>query len=142
MAVPTETEMAGEIFPQHLQSAQPLPALEPKYFTHTVRGTGETSIAIASWYTGNGNNWTRLAQANPDTAPQRIHIGDAIRIPEEIVTTRRQMPRSTPSATVTGKKRPPPAPRPDVELFGPIETDSCAGQPENDGSTPALETLD
>lgn len=139
---PTDTETAGEISPQHLQSAQPLPALEPKYFTHTVRGTGETFIAIARWYTSNGNNWKRLVQANPDIDPQRIQIGDAIRIPEEIVTTRRPMPRSTPSATVTVKKRPPPAPHPDVELFGPIETDSSAGQPKNDGATPALETLD
>ena len=89
LAVPTDAELAGEIFPQQLPSAQPLPALEPKYFTHTVRGTGETFIAIARWYTGNGNNWARLAQASPDIDPQRIHIGDAIRIPEEIVTTRR-----------------------------------------------------
>jgi hypothetical protein len=142
LAVPTDAESPGEIFPQHLPSAQPLPAPESKYFTHTVRDTGETFIAIARWYTGNGNNWARLAQANPDTDPQRIHIGDAIRIPEEIVTTRRPMPKSAPSATVAGKKRPPPAPRLDVELFGPIETDSGAGEPENDGRTPALETLD
>ena len=119
-----------------------MPAPEPKYFTHTVRGTGETFIAIARWYTGNGNNWARLAQASPDIDPQRIHIGDVIRIPEEIVTTRRPMARSAPSATVGEKKRPPPAPRLGVELFGPIETDSGAGQPENDGPTPALKTLD
>jgi hypothetical protein len=68
-----------------------------------VRGTGETFIAIARWYTGNGNNWARLAQASPDIDPQRIHIGDVIRIPEEIVTTRRPMARSAPSATVGEK---------------------------------------
>jgi len=140
--MPADTERVGEISPQHLQSSQPLLAPEPKYFTHTVRGTGETFIAIARWYTGNGNNWKRLVQANPDIDPQRIQIGDAIRIPEEIVTTRRPMTRSAPSATVAGKNRPPHAPRPDVELFGPIETDSGAGEPENDGHTPALETLD
>jgi hypothetical protein len=52
------------------------------------------------------------------------------------------MARSAPSATVGEKKRPPPAPRLGVELFGPIETDSGAGQPENDGPTPALKALD
>jgi hypothetical protein len=142
LAAPTDAELVDEIFPQHLPSAQPLPAPEPKYFTHTVRGKGETFISIARWYTGSGNNWLRLAQANPDTDSQRIQIGDSIRIPEEIVTTRRPMPMSAPSATVAGKKLPLPEPRPDVELFGPIETDSGAGHPENAGSTPALETLD
>ncbi|HSO59419.1 MAG TPA: LysM domain-containing protein, partial [Desulfobacterales bacterium] len=97
--MPADTEMAGKISPQHLQSAQPLLALEPKYFTHTVRGTGETFIDIARWYTGNGNNWKRLVQANPDINPQRIQIGDAIRVPEEIVIKRRPMTRSAPSAT-------------------------------------------
>ena len=142
--MPADTERVGEISPQHLQSSQPLLAPEPKYFTHTVRGRGETFIAIARWYTGNGNNWKRLVQANPDIDPQRIQIGDAIRIPEEIVTTRRPMTRSAPSATVAGKNRPPQAPRPDVELFGPIENNSgaAAGEPENDGHTPALETFD
>lgn len=140
--MPADTEMAGKISPQHLQSAQPLLALEPKYFTHTVRGTGETFIAIARWYTGNGNNWKRLVQANPAIDPQRIQLGDAIRIPEEIVTTRRPMTMRAPSATVADKNRSPHAPRPDVELFGPIETDSGAGERENDRHTPALETLD
>jgi LysM domain len=142
LSVPADAELATEISPQQLLPAQPPPAPEAKYFTHTVRDPGETFIAIARWYTANGNNWTRLAQANPDTDPQRIRIGDVIRIPEEIVTTRRPMPRSAPSATVAGKKRPPPAPRPNVELFGPIETDSVAGQPESDGSRLVLETLD
>ncbi len=142
VATPTDAELAGEIFPQHLPSAQPPSTPEPKYFTHTVRGTGETFIAIARWYTGSGDNWERLARANPGIHPQRIHIGDAIRIPGEIVTTRRPMPWSAPSAAVAGKKRPQPPPRPDAELFGPIETPSGSGQPEKDGSTLALETLD
>lgn len=143
VAVPTDPGLAGEIFPQHLTSAQPPPAApEPKYFTHTVRGTGETLIAIARWYTGSGENWVRLAQANPGIDPQRILIGDAIRIPGEIVTKRRPMPWSAPPAAGTGKKRPQPPPRPDAELFGPIETPSASGRSENDGSTLALETLD
>jgi len=103
LAVPADTEMASEILPQHLPSAKPKLALKPQYFTHRVQGKGETLSTIAKWYTGNGNNWERLAQANPDIDPQRIHVGDAIRIPEEIATTRRPMPISIPSATVAGK---------------------------------------
>ncbi|MFZ1983289.1 MAG: LysM domain-containing protein [Desulfatitalea sp.] len=141
LVLPTDAELVGEIFPQHLPSAKP-PA-EPQYFSHTVRSTGETLIAIARWYTGSGDNWVRIARANPEIKPQRIHIGDAIRIPEEIVTTRRPMPKIDPSTAGAVPKRPPsPAPSTDLELFGPIETPVPSGSTANDNSAPDLETIE
>jgi hypothetical protein len=143
VAMPTDAELLNEIFPQHLPSAKPPPVPEPKYFTHTVRSAGETLFAIARWYTDSGDNWVRIAQANPDIEAQRIHIGDVIRIPEEMVTTRRPMLKEAPPAAVANPKRaPPPASRTDVELFGPIETPSNADNPAKGRSAPELEKLD
>jgi hypothetical protein len=152
LAVPGDGKSAGADSSQHLASAQAPP--EPKYFIHTVQGAGETFAAMARWYTGRSENWMRLARANPDIDPKRIQIGDTIRIPDEIVTTRRAMPKVAPPAPVAGKKSTP-APRneaelfgpietppTEVELFGPIETPSNAGGSANDRSAPDLETLE
>ncbi|MBI5895378.1 MAG: LysM peptidoglycan-binding domain-containing protein [Desulfobacterales bacterium] len=136
----TDEELAQEIFPPNLPTAKPPPPPEPQYFTHIVRGPGETFMAIARWYTGNGDHWKRIAQANPDIEPRYMRIGTVIRIPEEIMTTRRPMPNPSPPKAKPAK--PTPAPPPDVELFGPIETPAVPAQPGSDEITPELEPLE
>lgn len=150
---PAAAKPARENASPPLASAQVSP--EPKYFTHTVQGAGETFAVLARWYTGRSENWTRLAKANPDIDPKRIQIGDTIRIPDEIVTNRRAMPKAAPPAPVA-KKKGAPAPRTGTQLFGPIETPPAevelfapieetppgAGNPDREVSTPALETLE
>ncbi|MBI5895376.1 MAG: LysM peptidoglycan-binding domain-containing protein [Desulfobacterales bacterium] len=151
-APPAAAQPALEKASPSLDTA-PVP-LEPKYFTHTVQGTGETFAVMARWYTGSSENWVRLAQANPDIDPKRIQIGDTIRIPDAIVTHRRAMPKAAAPAPVAQKKEAPPpraetelfgpieTPPAEVELFAPIETPPGAGNPEREVSTPALETLE
>lgn len=145
----SDAELRRIILPQHLPPARLLPSPpEPqsKYFVHTIRHAGETLIAIARWYTGNGENWKKLAQVNQGLVPQRINIGDAIRIPEEMLITRKPLPKIARSARRTDKK-PAPAPSPpanpveEPQLFGPVgisppDTEVDTGLPR------ALQTLD
>ncbi|MBI5552201.1 MAG: LysM peptidoglycan-binding domain-containing protein [Desulfobacterales bacterium] len=140
----TDEELAQEIFPQNLPAAKPQPPPEPKYFTHIVRSPGETFMAIARWYTGNGDNWKRIAQANPDIEPRYMRIGTAIRIPEQIMTTRQPMPNPARPGEKASKSKvvPNPAQPPEVELFGPIETKTPPAKPGFDEITPELEPLE
>jgi LysM repeat protein len=118
---------------------------KPSYYYHKVKYPGETLSIIAKWYTGEVENWRALTKANPKLKPNRITVGDKIRIPNKLLHTQKLMPRSfvvgsakikkqrpsspTPSdvkTTKTSQKRsesPPPSPPPDdievLELFGP-----------------------
>ena len=115
------------------------------YYYHKVKYPGESLSIIAKWYTGEVENWRALTKANPKLKPNRITVGDKIRIPNKLLHTQKLMPRSfvvgsakikkqrpsspTPSdvkTTKTSQKRsesPPPSPPPDdievLELFGP-----------------------
>jgi LysM repeat protein len=114
---------------------------KPAYFYHRVKYSGETLSIIAKWYTGDVENWQALTKANPKLNPNRINVGDKIRIPRKLLNTRRPMTRSfvvastkkkqqktpstTPSQAKTAKKEESPPPEsppkePEVmELFGP-----------------------
>lgn len=147
-APPTVAARRESIPPTHAGSTQPSsrPAA-PKYFVHTVRHSGETLIGIAAWYTGSGENWKRLAKANRGLNPKRIQIGDAIRIPEDILATRRPMPAISLPSRIPEPK-PMPAARKsetarDVELFGPIDSPPQPPAPAKDTGLPrALQTID
>jgi len=115
------------------------------YYYHKVKYSGETLSIIAKWYTGEVENWRTLTKANPKLKPNRIIVGDKIRIPNKLLHTQKPMPRSfvvgfakikkqrssspTPSdvkTTKTSQKRSepsatsPPDKEPEVfELFGP-----------------------
>jgi hypothetical protein len=142
---PTEAELAQEILPFHLATAKPPPPPpEPKYFTHTISRSGETYMAIARWYTGAAANWPLIAQANPGIDPQYLRLGLGIRIPEEIMTTRRPMPGPKRSASKAKKTAKPaaakiPAQSIDMDLYGPIEKPPAPAQPAP--LTPELEPL-
>jgi hypothetical protein len=90
-------------------------------YTHTVRWPGENLYIIAKWYTGNGENWKILARANPELDPDRIRVGETIRVPEKIMQTKKPLPQGfvqsrseTPAGRVSSK--PPEEP---PRLFGP-----------------------
>ena len=63
------------------------------FYVHTVRWSGESVSVIAFWYTGDGENWKALAQANPSINPNRIWGGNKILIPENLLKTREPMPK-------------------------------------------------
>lgn len=100
------------------------PAGPPAYYTHTVRYYGESVSIIAAWYTGAIENWKALAEANPGIDPNRIVVGDKLRIPEELMTKREPMPKEFVDSFYpksSPKPKPPHAPRDEEEpaLFGP-----------------------
>jgi len=64
------------------------------YFIHEVKWNGESLSIIAKWYTGSVENWKVLANINPGIDPGRIHIGQEVRIPEDLLNTRKSMPES------------------------------------------------
>jgi hypothetical protein len=110
------------------------------YYYHKVKYPGETLSIIAKWYTGEVENWRALTKANPKLKPNRITVGDKIRIPNKLLHTQKPMPRSfvvgsakidqskpskvKPAKTAKKKSEPstasPPEKEPEVfELFGP-----------------------
>lgn len=56
------------------------------YYIHKVRFPDESISIIAKWYTGNLENWKVLAKCNPTITPNRIFLGDQIRIPRILMT--------------------------------------------------------
>ena len=127
--MPTEAELRQLHVPQDLPALLPPapPQTEPKYFVHTVRSEGETLMAISRWFTGDGNNWPNIAQANQDLDPLRIGIGTTILIPENMLVTREAMPKSALPVQSKKKKSAPPSRPPsssikEPQLFGPIES--------------------
>jgi hypothetical protein len=130
------------------EQVTPPPVPEVKYFTHTIKWSGENLIRISRWYTGTGQNWLPIVEANPSIDPRRIKIGDSILIPESLLKTREPMPISYLAPTATGKEAPsvPPAESlpntEEVELFGPIDTEAQTDRLEGTGSPLPLETIE
>jgi len=98
---------------------------QPSDLVHAVRWKGESLSIIAKWYTGKTANWKPLAEYNAMTHPNRIRIGDTVRIPEALLTTRKSLPRAfvEPSEQPSELHDPPePSPANEApELFGPKE---------------------
>jgi hypothetical protein len=56
------------------------------YYIHKVRFPDESISIIAKWFTGDLKNWKVLAKCNPRINPNRIVLGDEIRIPRILMT--------------------------------------------------------
>jgi hypothetical protein len=106
------------------------PPKEPTYFVHTVKWPNESLSIIAAWYTGAIDNWRLLVPVNPELDPNRINIGDKIRIPEELMKTHNPPTQEFVNSLVPKPKKAPPAkqkppsgeappPEPDFKLYGP-----------------------
>jgi LysM domain len=121
-----------------------------KLWAHKVRHRRETLFSIAQWYTGSGDHWPQLIKANPNIDPKRIHVGDTVLIPEDLLITRRPMPASIekPKHKSRKIKKPrvpsaaPPAKKEETILYGPIENDLRPGNPEKNQLPVPLETID
>ena len=59
--------------------------LSPGYYTHAVKLSGESLSIIAKWFTGDLENWETLAKYNPTINPNRIFLGDKIKIPRHLM---------------------------------------------------------
>ena len=72
---------------------------------HVVKYSGETLGLIADWYTGKVTNWSAIAKYNGNLKPERIHIGQVIRIPRNMVVKDSPLPREEVSrALARGRK--------------------------------------
>lgn len=69
-------------------------AMHDPYIVHTVSQPGETFGVIAAWYTKRSTNWQAIARANPSVNPNKIRIGQTIRIPRELVVEQSPLPAS------------------------------------------------
>ena len=132
-------------------ASQPVPEAEPgpaddlveekNDLIHKVKWNRETLYTIALWYTGAGNNWRRLVAENPQINPQRMPIGELVRIPEVLLIRRRPMPvdflQSLPS-----QKPKPPDPLVAPPLYGPVGDDPPSKRNEGNELPVPLETLD
>jgi len=137
-------ESIGEI-PVERVLPPPPPKPKPQPYVHKVRYSGEILISIAKWYTGSRNNWTVIAKANPHLNPNRIFIGDTIRIPENLLKRRDPMP---PDFLInTSRKEPaqtPPLKQPStdsdtIELFNPEITEHL---PTESDTIPLFEPIE
>jgi uncharacterized protein YceK len=63
------------------------------FYVHKVKWSGESLSIISKWYTGNIDQWSAIAKANPGLDPKRIHVGMNIRVPRKIMTTTKPMPQ-------------------------------------------------
>ncbi|MFZ7112290.1 MAG: LysM peptidoglycan-binding domain-containing protein [Desulfatiglandales bacterium] len=79
---------ADQVGPGVIQEPGQVPGTGPEYYLHTVKWPGESVSIIAKWYTGALENWRLLAEANPGINPNRIFVGDKIRIPVHLMKTR------------------------------------------------------
>ena len=130
------------------EQVTPPPVPEIKYFTHTIKWSGENLIRISRWYTGSGQNWLPIVEANPSIDPRRIKIGDSILIPVSLLKTREPMPISYLAPTAIRKEAQPVPPAESlpnteqVELFGPIDAEAQTSRLEGTGSPLLLETIE
>ena len=63
-------------------------------YSHKVRYSGETLSIISKWYTGDIESWHALSKVNPQLDPNHIKIGTIIQIPEKLLHTRDQCPKT------------------------------------------------
>lgn len=85
------------------------------YYIHTVELADESISIIAKWFTGNMMNWEVLAKCNPSINPNRIFLGNKIRIPRSLMTRQDPMTaefvqESQPHPKKKGKTKPKPSP--------------------------------
>jgi LysM repeat protein len=85
------------------------PRKGPAYYEHKVRWKGESLSIIAQWYTGNAENWKILAKINPGIDPNRLQMGERVRVPENLMKTNKPMPEGFVAGFAEEKRKTPPA---------------------------------
>jgi LysM repeat protein len=111
----------------------------PSHYYHRVKYSGETLSIIAKWYTGDVEHWQALAKANPKLDPNRITVGDKIRIPKNMLNTRKPMPRSFVVASTKKKQRKAPSTTPsEVKTTKTAKKESASPLPESSSKEPEV----
>ena len=111
---------------------------QPSHYYHRVKYSGETLSIIAKWYTGDVENWQALTKANPKLDPKRINVGDKIRIPKNILNTRKPMPRSFVVASTKKKRKAPSTTPSQVKTTKTAKKDSESPPPDSSSKEPEV----
>jgi hypothetical protein len=100
------------------------------YYYHKVKYPGESISIIAKWYTGHVKNWRSVAKVNPKLDPNRITVGDKVRIPNKLLQTQKPMPRSFVVSSTKRKKSKPSRVRTATKESEPSTTSQPEKEPE------------
>jgi hypothetical protein len=100
------------------------------YYIHTVTLPDESISIIAKWFTGDLLNWELLAKCNPEINPNRIFLGDKIRVPRILMTRQDPMTAEFVIESQPKPKRKKTA-RPSPEKPAPDKTDTIAPAAES-----------
>ncbi|MBL0713451.1 MAG: hypothetical protein JJV98_07090 [Desulfosarcina sp.] len=90
-------------------------------YVHRVRWPDESLKTIAQWYTGSGANWKILVRSTPNLRANRLHQGDVVFIPADLLQIETPMPQqyvqqhhpAAASPADRTRSQPDPAVRPD-----------------------------
>jgi hypothetical protein len=72
-------------------------AVETEYFNAKITAEGQTLGQVAAWYTGNAANWNLLVEHNPGLSPEKMRVGDLIRIPRDLLKREDKLPEKKPA---------------------------------------------
>ncbi|MBI4793916.1 MAG: LysM peptidoglycan-binding domain-containing protein [Deltaproteobacteria bacterium] len=87
------------------EEAEPQPPVVEQDYVHTVSISGESLSIIAKWYTGDLQNWEKLAEHNPALNPNRIFKGDKIMIPHDLLIREEPLTQEFVDESRRGTKR-------------------------------------
>ncbi len=80
-----------QVKPQGVEGTAQISAV-PEVFQNNlvvmVQKKGETLYSISKTYTGNGKNWKKIAKANNEMNPQKLHVGQKVVIPQSLVSSK------------------------------------------------------
>ncbi|MCC6954698.1 MAG: hypothetical protein IT290_11315 [Deltaproteobacteria bacterium] len=82
-------------------------APSPAYLDHVIQYSGETLAVISAWYTGRASNWNYIRDVNPGLNPQRLRLGQTVRIPADLATRSEPMPKEFVRRFVRGEEKAP-----------------------------------
>jgi LysM repeat protein len=80
------------------------PKEEEKFIYHKIMA-GETMGSIAKWYSGDAEDWVKIAEANPGVKPTALHIGDKLKIPASMATEHKEQPDFSTASLISRSKK-------------------------------------
>lgn len=112
-------------------------------YVHQVRFPGETLAMISNWYTGSAENWIQILDLNRRLSPNRLQIGDEVRIPGSLMRVQERLteayvrafirqvkPRHAPPPRLSSQPAYSPEPAPGELLIENDETRPANNSPE------------
>ena len=102
------------------------------YYVHEVRWPNESLVLIAQWYTGSRANWKAIAKATPNLRNNRLHQGNVVFIPIDLLQIETPMPKQY----VQQKLSPASAPAPTDPTGGDYQPQPYGPRPYPKKATP------